>query len=226
MPRPPSPPPRPPGPAPDLRPAPSATAPLAGPPFSNPAIALRLAGGAATAFVAHEGCHLLANLALGNRPSIQRVTFLGAIPFFSISPDVTCRGDTCRTRSGAVFGPGPAGYYAVTSAGLQCGHLEDEVILTAGAPPRLDREPFVAGMLAFNVALAVSYATADLVGAEPPAGDLRGMRDAGAPRRLLVGLVLGAAALDTARWIWPGHAWLDWASRAAKIGTTGITFSL
>jgi len=185
-----------------------------------------MAAGAATAFVAHESCHVLANLALGNRPASRRVTFLGAIPFFSISPDIRCAGRACRDRDGGRFGPGPAGYYAITSAGLQCGHAMDEVILTAHGAPRLDREPFVAGMLAFNIALAAGYATADLAGAEPPAGDLRGMRDAGAPRKVLVGLVLGAAALDLARWVWPGHAWLDWASRAAKVGTTGLVFSL
>ena len=212
--------------APDLAPAPPPALQLATPALSHPAIALRIAGGAATAFVAHEGCHVLTNLALGNRPTFRRVTFMGAVPFFSISPDITCSGATCRDRSGAIFGPGPRGYYAITSAGLQCGHLEDELILTARGAPPLDREPFLAGVLAFNIALAAGYATADLAGAEPPSGDLHGMRDAGAPRRVMVGVVLGAAALDAARWIWPGHAWLDWASRAAKVGTTGLIFSM
>jgi hypothetical protein len=213
--------------APDLAPAPPTSLQLAEPaPLSPAAIALRMAGGAATAFVAHESCHVLTNLALGNRPTFRRVTFLGSIPFFSISPDITCSGGTCRDRSGGIFGPGPRGYYAITSAGLQCGHLEDELLLTAKRPPSLERDPFLSGALAFNIALAAGYATADLAGAEPPSGDLHGMRDAGAPRRAMVGLVLGAAALDAARWIWPGHAWLDWASRAAKVGTTGLIFTM
>ena len=67
------------------------------------------ATGFLTAFVVHEACHAVANLAFGNVPTLEPVRFLGVVPFFAISPGIQCRGGTCTKRSGAPFYPGPRG---------------------------------------------------------------------------------------------------------------------
>jgi hypothetical protein len=187
----------------------------------------RFAAGVATGFAAHEGCHLAANLALGNRPRLEPVTFAGAVPFFAISPGIRCDGDRCTTRSGATFGPGRQGLFAILTAGLQCQQLEDEALLTRTPRLRAEEAPLRTGLLAFNTLGAVAYVAASWAGVEPPQGDLRSAsREAGAPRHLVNALVLGAAALDVARWLYPDAGWLAWASRAVKVGAGGVVLTL
>ncbi len=185
------------------------------------------AGGAASAFLVHEGCHAAANFAFGNTPTIERVDFLGVIPFFAVSPNISCSGGTCTKADGTRFGAGRPGLYTIIMGGIQCQHVEDEIILST-EPALRDRDaPFRKGMLAFNTLTSIAYVAANWAGAEPPAGDLRGTyRDTGAPRHLTNALVLGAAALDIARYLFPENAWLPWASRVVKVGVTGITFTL
>ncbi|HET9551943.1 MAG TPA: hypothetical protein VFP50_03165 [Anaeromyxobacteraceae bacterium] len=216
-------------------PAPAASAgepppglePAAPPAEPSPLAGLHFAAGFAAGFAAHEGCHLLANEALGNQPRLEPVTFAGAVPFFAISPGIACSGDRCLRRDGAPFGPGRAGLWTIVSAGLQCQHLEDEVLLTTTPRLRAEEAPFRTGLLAFNTLTSVAYVAANWLGTEPPEGDLRtAYRETGAPRHLVNSLVLGAAALDVARWLFPDSGWLAWASRAVKVGAGGVVLTL
>jgi hypothetical protein len=187
------------------------------------------AGGALTALVAHEGCHLAANYLLGNPPSLRGVQFLGAIPFFAISPDVVCSADgACARRDGGRFPAGPRGLYAIQSAGLACQQWGSEAILSA--EPRLaERDaPFRKGMLALNSGLAIGYAIANLARIEPYPGDL-----AGDDRLFLRGgrgavavAVLVPAVLDGLRYFFPDWTWLPWTARLSKGALVGLAFAL
>jgi hypothetical protein len=221
-------------PAPDLQPAPAtpdlrAPAPPpepTPPPFTWGAAAI-FAGGAATALAAHETCHLLSNLALGNRPGFQSVTFMGFIPYFAIVPSIRCRGGDCKEHNGERFWPGRPGLYTIVSSGIQCQHYEDEVILTRRPGLRMDDAPFRKGMLAFNTVISIGYVVANWTGVEPTDGDIRGIyRDGGAPRFWLSSLVLGIAAVDIARYFHPHARWLAWLNRVAKVSVTGIAFAM
>ncbi len=182
------------------------------------------AGGFASAFLLHEGCHLAANLALGNRPTLRRVSFLGAIPFFSVSPDATCTDGRCVRRDGTPFGPGERGLAAIVSAGLLCQEAADEAILTARPRLREEQAPFLGGVLLFGTSVAAGYGLAALTGAEPPEGDLRTLATTSrVPRRVVAATVLATAALDAARYWYPDARWLPWASRGTKVATVGIT---
>jgi hypothetical protein len=185
------------------------------------------AGGAVTALAAHESCHLIANLAMGNRPGFQSVTFLGFIPYFAIVPSIHCRGENCTKSNGENFGPGRPGLYTIVSAGIQCQQYEDEVILTWRPGLRMDNAPFRKGMLAFNTLISIGYVLANWTGAEPTDGDIRGIhRDGGAPRLLLSSMILGIAAVDIARYYYPHARWLAWINRVAKLSVTGIAFAM
>ncbi len=185
------------------------------------------AGGAITALAAHESCHLIANLATGNRPSFQSVTFLGFIPYFAITPSIHCRGESCYKSNGQSYGAGRPGLYTIVSAGIQCQQYEDEVILTRRPGLRMDDAPFRKGMLAFNTLLSIGYVLANWIGVEPTDGDIRGIhRDGGAPRFLLSSMIFGIAAVDIARYYYPHARWLAWLNRVAKLSVTGIAFAM
>lgn len=189
--------------------------------------AAAFAGGAATAFAAHESCHLFANLAFGNTPHLESVSFLGFVPFFSIASGVSCVGGRCTNRDGQPFGAGPRGLFTILSAGLQCQHLEDEVILTHEPSLRFVEAPFRKGMLAFNTLTSMGYVLANWLSVEPPAGDLSSIyRNTAAPRTFMNVMLLGVVALDLARYFYPDVAWLPWASRISKLAVTGVTFTL
>jgi hypothetical protein len=210
---------------PDLR-APAPPPEPTPPPFTWRSAAI-FAGGAVTALATHETCHLVANLALGNRPSFQPVTFLGGIPYFAIVPSIRCRGGDCKEHNGEHFWAGRPGLYTIVSAGIQCQHYEDEIILTQRPGLRTDDAPFRKGMLAFNTLVSIGYVLANWSGVEPTDGDIRGIyRDGGAPRFLLSPLVLGIAAVDIARYFHPHARWLVWLNRVAKVSVTGIAFAM
>lgn len=187
--------------------------------------ALFVAGGA-TAFVAHESCHVLAGLALGNTPTLQPVRFLGFVPFFAISPGINCVGGTCTKANGAPFPAGPRGLYVIVSAGIICQEVEDEVILSVEPRLRYEDEAFLKGMVAFNTLASVGYALANFFSLEPPEGDLRAMsRLAPLPPGILSGIVLATAGLDIARYFLPDNVWLPWVSRLTKVATVGVVFT-
>jgi hypothetical protein len=184
-------------------------------------------GGAATALAAHETCHLAANLATGNQPTFAPVMFMDAIPYFAIVPSIRCKAGECKKRDGASYYAGRPGLYTIVSAGLQCQHYEDEVILSLRPGLRLDNAPFRKGMLAFNTLTSIGYVLANWTDVEPVDGDVRGIhRDGGAPRMLLSSMVLGIALIDITRYYYPEARWLAWLSRVAKVSVTGVAFAM
>jgi hypothetical protein len=196
---------------------------------ARPALATAglFAAGAATAFVAHEGCHVAANLALGNVPRLEPVRFGGFLPFFTVDHRITCAGDRCFRHDGSSFGPGRPGLFVILSAGFHCQHVGDELILSTEPDLRAAGAPFRTGMLAFNTLASVAYVAADWGGFEPEQGDLAGLRrDARAPRHVFNGLLLGVALLDAARFVWPDVPWLAWTSRSLKVGAGGVILAL
>jgi len=191
----------------------------------NPTAAALFAAGAATGFAAHESCHVATNLLLGGAPHLERVTFLGFIPFFAISPGLYCANGKC-TRFGQPFPAGPRGVYAIVSAGFQCQHLEDEVILSLAPRLREEDAPFRKGMLAFNTLTSVGYVIANWLSVEPPQGDIATItRLTPAPRGVMTGLLLATASLDIARYFKPEEPWIVWASRATKVALGGLVLT-
>jgi hypothetical protein len=203
----------------------SASPPEAFPEFTNVtagSVAL-VAAGFASAFLVHEGCHLAANLLMGNVPRLEPVTFMGFIPFVAVSPGIQCVGGSCYRRDGSVFGPGPRGYYLIVSAGFLCQEASNEIILTAQPRIRYQESPFLKGMLLFNTLTSVGYAFANWFHLEPPQGDLAGVDSLGGlPRGVMGALVFTAAALDIARYFAPGVPWIPWVSRGTKVITVGV----
>jgi hypothetical protein len=185
------------------------------------------AGGAATAFVAHEAGHTVANLSMGNVPHLESVRFLGFVPFFAVSPEITCLNSGCFKSDGSRFGPGKRGLLLILMAGFDVQHITDEVLLTGDPALRLHHAPFRTGLLAFNTLTSLGYAIANLGGFEPPAGDLQAaFRDTGAPRLWTTGLLVGIAGLDVARWALPDVPWIAWVSRAAKVAFLGLPIEI
>ena len=181
------------------------------------------AAGFVTAFVVHEACHGVANLAMANIPTLEPVTFLGVLPFFAVSPDIGCSNGTCVKRDGSPFVPGPKGYAFIVSSGILCQEITDEIILTGNPRIRYETAPFLKGMLFFNTATSVAYGIASLIRIEPPEGDLAGLDTLhGLPHGVFAALVLGTAALDIARYFLPGVGWLPWVSRGSKVLTVGL----
>jgi len=181
------------------------------------------AAGFVTAFVVHEACHGVANLAMGNVPTIEPVRFLGFFPFFAVSPNVSCRDGSCVRRNGEPFLPGPRGLSFIVSSGILCQEITDEIILTERPRIRYETAPFLKGMLLFNTAASVAYGIANLAGIEPPEGDLRGLdRSSGVPHGVFAALVLSTAALDVARYLLPDVTWIPWVSRGSKVVMVGL----
>jgi hypothetical protein len=181
------------------------------------------AAGFLTAFVVHEACHGLANLAMGNVPTIEPVRFLGFFPFFAVSPGVICRNGTCVRRDGSPFYPGPRGYAVIVSSGILCQEITDEIILSTRPDLRREKGAFLKGMLLFNTAASVAYGIANLAGIEPPEGDLRALDAVSpVPHGVFAAAVLGAAALDIARYFLPDTQWLPVVSRGTKAVTIGL----
>lgn len=181
------------------------------------------AAGFVSAFVVHEACHGVANLAMANVPTLEPVRFAGFLPFFAVSPNIQCRDGTCLKRNGDPFVPGPRGYAFIVSSGILCQEITDEIILTEHPRIRHETSPFLKGMLLFNVATSVAYGIANLSGIEPPEGDVRGLDSAGRiPHGVFAALVLGTAALDVARYFLPDVDWLPWVSRGSKVVTVGV----
>ncbi len=188
--------------------------------------ALFLAG-AATAFVGHESCHVIANLVQGNTPRIESVRFLGFVPFFTISPGIDCNRGRCTRRNGTPFGPGPRGLYLIVSAGFECQHVSDEVILTLEPKLRQREAPFRKGVVAFNTLTSIGYAVANWLSLEASAGDLHGMDEVSqVPRGVAALMIFTPAILDLGRYFFPDWRFLPWVSRASKTAIIGVTIAL
>jgi len=185
-------------------------------------------GGVATSFIAHESCHVVANYALGSHPHFESVTYLGFIPFFSISPSVRCRGNSCYQDDGTSYKGGPSALYAIVAAGIQCQQVGNEIILSTEPRLRWREAPFRKGMLAMNVALSLGYAFSNWAGIEPAQGDIA-TNDrllTKVPQGALAAAIFVPAVLDILRYLWPDSPWLPWVARISKGALLGFAFAI
>jgi hypothetical protein len=162
-----------------------------------------LIAGAFTGFAAHEGGHLLFDVIFDADPGVKRVEF-GGIPFFAI----THRSDLS-----------PKQEFAVSSAGFWVQNATNEWLLTSRPRLRSERNPFLKGIFAFNLAASGMYSVAAFARIGPDERDTRGMAISSDSEEPWIGLVvLLPAALDAWRYMNPDAQLPKWLSRAAKVG--------
>jgi hypothetical protein len=165
-------------------------------------IASFLAGGA-IGLGTHEAGHVIANLALGEKPGLRKVDFHG-VPFFAI----THSSGLPRRKE-----------FVISSAGFWVQHGENEWLLHRRPQLRRERAPLVKGVFAFNVLASVAYAGAAFGKTGPVERDTRGMAaSARVDERVIGALVLAPALLDAWRYFHPDARWAAWASRGVKVG--------
>ena len=165
-------------------------------------IALFFAG-AALGLGLHESGHLVLDVALGASPGVRKVS-AGFIPFFAITHQPVS----------------PVRELAISSAGFWMQHATSEFLLTRHPDLRRAHAPLAKGLLAFNVATSVMYAGAAFARKGPPERDTRGIAlSAGVAEPWIGVTILAPAALDAARYYHPTSRWLQWASRASKLGS-------
>jgi hypothetical protein len=185
----------------DVTPAPAPSAPETE--KSRVAVVAKFLAGGALGFGAHEGGHLLFNIAFDADPSLKRVDFHG-IPFFAISH----RADLPRRKE-----------FAIASAGFWIQHAGSEWILTRRPRIRSEHAPIAKGVLAFNVLASGAYAGAAFTRTGPDERDTRGLAvTSRIDERWIGALILAPAVLDAWRYYQPDVAWIKWASRAVKTG--------
>jgi len=162
-----------------------------------------LIAGALTGFAAHEGGHLLFNVIFDADPGVKRVEF-GGIPFFGI----THRSDLS-----------PKQEFAVSSAGFWVQNATNEWLLTSRPRLRSERNPYLKGIFAFNLAASGMYSVAAFARIGPDERDTRGMAVSSGTEEPWIGaVVLLPAALDAWRYLDPDAELPKWLSRAAKVG--------
>jgi hypothetical protein len=146
---------------------------------------------------------VLADLALGEKPGLQKVDFHG-VPFFAITH-----------RSGL----SPRREFTISSAGFWMQHAENEWLLSRRPNLRRESGPLAKGVLAFNVFTSIGYAGAAFARTGPVERDTRGMAaSVRIDERWIGALVLAPAVLDAWRYRHPEAKWAAWASRGVKIG--------
>jgi hypothetical protein len=184
------------------------------------------ATGVLAGFVAHELGHVLVNLAYGNVPTFEGLRYGGFIPFFRISPGVSCNDVGCfHIETGEPFKGGRSGTYMITPAGFNVQHLVSELILSLDPSLRYHRSPFQKGMLFFNLSLSAGYALSTWFQVKPPIGDIHGMSRAAQINPNWVALLVAIpAGLDLYRFFLPDSKWAPWVSRAAKVTFLGVSF--
>ncbi len=159
--------------------------------------------GGAIGFAAHEAGHVIANLAFGEKPGLQKVDFHG-LPFFAITH-----------RSGVSADQ----EFVISSAGFWMQHAENEWLLTKRPDLKSEHAPMAKGLLAFNVLASVAYAGAAFARTGPAERDTRGMAASSRIDEPWIGaLVLTPALLDAWRYYHPNAKWAVWTSRGVKIG--------
>lgn|GEM_PF-1245579 len=182
--------------------------------------------GVATGFIAHELGHVFVNLAYGNVPTFEGLRYAGFIPFFRISPGISCNPAGCFHHDGTPFVGGRSGTYLITAAGFNVQNLGSEIILSLEPKIRYHRSPFQKGMLFFNISLSTGYALSAWFQIKPPIGDIYGMANASQlnPNWIAL-LVFIPAGLDLYRFFLPNSKWAPWVSRAAKVTFLGVSFA-
>jgi hypothetical protein len=171
---------------------------------SATATTLTFFAGAATGLFAHEGSHVIFDVAFGSTPGIKGVDFHG-IPFFAITHTEVSRREE----------------FVISSAGFWTQQAIDEWLLTTRRHLKDERAPFAKGLLAFGVGASVAYSTAAFARTGPTERDTRGMAVSYGPRgideRWIGALVLAPAVLDSVRYFAPDRKWPIWSSRGVKI---------
>jgi len=159
--------------------------------------------GAATALGAHEGGHLIADVAFGTSPGLKKVSFAG-IPFFAITHDPVS----------------PRREFVISSAGFWVQEATDEFVLSHRPKLRDHHAPFLKGALAFNLLTSMAYAGAAFARTGPIERDTHGMAaGANVPEPLIGALVLAPSVFDAWRYYVPDARWAKWSSRGAKIAS-------
>ena len=158
--------------------------------------------GAVVGLLAHEGGHLLFDVAFDADPRLERVEFHG-LPFFAIAhrPDLSPRRE-----------------FVISSAGFWVQHAASEWLLTRQPRLRGARAPFKKGLLAFNVIASAAYSGAAFARTGPQQRDTFGMsQSARIDERWVGALILAPAVLDAWRYFDPDARWPVWLSRGAKV---------
>jgi hypothetical protein len=159
-------------------------------------------GGAAVAFGAHEGGHLVFDAIFDADAGIDKVDFHG-IPFFAITHHPVS----------------PRRELTISSAGFWIQHAGSEWVLTRRPHIKDERAPFEKGILAFNVLASAAYAGAAFARTGPEERDTRGIAaSAGVAEPWVGGMILAPAVLDGWRYFHPDAKWAVWTSRAVKVG--------
>ena len=159
--------------------------------------------GGAIGLAAHEAGHVIANLAFGEQPGLQKVNFHG-IPFFAITHS---SGLPHREE------------FVISSAGFWVQHATNEWLLTRRPQLKSEQAPLTKGVFAFNVIASVAYAGAAFAKTGPVERDTRGMAaSARIDERWIGALILAPALLDGWRYYHPNTKWAVWSSRGVKLG--------
>ncbi len=169
---------------------------------------LRFVLGAATALVAHESSHMIADAAYGTDISFGRVEFHG-IPFFAVRHEPT---------------GSPRKEFVIASAGFWMQHATSEWLLTRRPNLRDENAAFAKGMLAFNVLTSAGYAFAAFAETGPAERDTRSIAVGARKGEPAVGaMILAPALLDTWRYYQPTSRVAKWTSRTVKVGAILLT---
>lgn len=164
--------------------------------------------GAATALVAHESSHIIADATYGTNISFGRVEFHG-IPFFAVRHEPT---------------GSPRKEFVIASAGFWMQHATSEWLLTRRPNLRADNAPLAKGILAFNVFTSAGYALAAFGETGPAERDTRSIAAGARMSEPAVGaMILAPALLDTWRYYQPKSHVATWASRTVKVGAVLLT---
>jgi hypothetical protein len=163
-------------------------------------------GGAAAGLGIHETGHVIFSATFDANPRVEPLHY-GVIPFFKIEHDPVTRRQE----------------FVISSAGFWMQYVDSEWILTARPDLRHEHQPFLKGMLAFDLAASTMYSIAAFGQFGPLERDTRGMAVSlgkdGWPEPVVGVIVLAPAVLDGYRYLHPDSRWAKWASRGAKIAS-------
>lgn len=164
--------------------------------------------GAGAALVVHELGHTISDGLMGK--DIHFIpAYLGPFPFFAIEP---CCSLTPREQAIAAAG------------GFFTQHLGTELILWGHPELRAEHQPFLKGMLFFNIGLSLGYGITALAGIGPPTSDIQTWSRALERSTWQSGVMLVVPALlDVYRYLVPHSRWAPWVSLSAKLTMLGAT---
>jgi hypothetical protein len=163
-------------------------------------------GGAAAGLGIHETGHVIFSATFDANPRVAPLRY-GFVPFFKIEHDPVTRRQE----------------FVISSAGFWMQYVDSEWILTARPNLRHEHQPFLKGILAFDLGASTVYSIAAFGQFGPLERDTRGMAVSlgkdGWPEPVVGVIVLAPAALDGYRYFHPESQWAKWASRSAKIAS-------